>query len=254
MRKRTVKRKVRRAKTRRGGAGENMKEEKNNSSYNASSRMYGGPIPIENPNVSSRMYGGPALIVNAVHNRNVDAPNVAPIVQAYHNNRHNANVLPILAGPIFDMPNTMRRLENMASERFGDDMKWATSRIANSTRDFIAQLDEHILTINYIWLYENQGNQNFTSNGYLYIITRTRVYMSDIRFSSAGQSFTPLTFKTIYEFAEPLSAQLCSIFISYCKKDIELFRNGIQGTGHDKDDLELHRGKLEAIMNAIPSI
>jgi hypothetical protein len=78
MRKRTAKRKVRRAKTRRGGAGENMKEEKNNSSYNASSRMYGGPIPIENePNVSSRMYGGPAPIVNNVRvNRN----NAVPVV------------------------------------------------------------------------------------------------------------------------------------------------------------------------------
>lgn len=71
MRKRTVRRKVRRAKTRRGGAGENMKEEKNNSSYNASSRMYGGPIPIENAN------------------QNVERP-VAPIVNNVRVNRNNA--------------------------------------------------------------------------------------------------------------------------------------------------------------------
>jgi hypothetical protein len=94
MRKRTARRKVRRAKTRRGGAGNN-----NDPSYNASSRMYGGPAPIVNepnvssrmyggpvpivnePNVSSRMYGGPAPIVNAVPNvpnanRSVEAPNV----------------------------------------------------------------------------------------------------------------------------------------------------------------------------------
>jgi hypothetical protein len=71
MRKRTVRRKIRRAKTRRGGAGENMKEEKNNSSYNASSRMYGGPIPIENAN------------------QNVERP-VAPIVNNVRVNRNNA--------------------------------------------------------------------------------------------------------------------------------------------------------------------
>jgi len=252
MRKHTIRHKARKARRarktktlRRGGAGENMREEKNNSSYHASSRMYGGPAPIVN-----------APIVNPILN----APNVAPppnqnapIVQAYHN-RHNANVLPILEEPAFDIPNAMRRLENMASERLGDEIKWATSRIANSTRDFIAQLDERVLTINYIWLYENQGNQNFTSTGYLYLITRTRVYMSDIHFSSAGQTLTPLTFNTVYQFAEPLSAQLWSIFISYCQRDIVLSRNGYQGTGHDKGDLELHRSKLEAIIHAIPSM
>jgi hypothetical protein len=232
-----------------------MREEKNNSSYHASSRMYGGPIPIENSNVSSRMYGGPAPIANPIANAAIANPNVAPIVQAYHN-RHNANVLPILEEPAFDMPNAMRRLENMASERYGDNMKWATSRIANSTRDFIAQLDERVLTINCIMLINNHGGGPYTSTGYLYVISRTHVYMSDVMFQSAGIDMTrpSLDFKTIYEFAEPLSAQLCSIFISYCQRDIVLFRNGYQGTGHDKGDLELHRSKLEAIIHAIPSM
>ena len=138
--------------------------------------MYGGPAPIANPNALSRMYGGPAPIVNApivnapiVHpNQRMEAPNVAPapnqnapIVQAYHNNRHNANVLPIPAEPVYDMPNAMRRLETMGSGRFGDSIKWATSRIANSSHDFITSLDEQVLTMNYIWLYESQGNQVF---------------------------------------------------------------------------------------------
>ena len=93
MRKRTVRRKVaRRAKTRRGGAVGNN----NDPSYNASSRMYGGPAPnvnmsppsvssrmyggpvpiVNEPNVSSRMYGGPAPIVNAAPNEYADVPNV----------------------------------------------------------------------------------------------------------------------------------------------------------------------------------
>ena len=93
MRKRTVRRKVaRRAKTRRGGAVGNN----NDPSYNASSRMYGGPAPsvnmnppsvssrmnggpapfVNEPNVSSRMYGGPAPIVNAAPNQYADVPNV----------------------------------------------------------------------------------------------------------------------------------------------------------------------------------
>ena len=79
MRKRTARRKVaRRAKTRRGGAGENMKEEKNNSSYNAQSRMYGGPIPIENANAEAPI----------VPNQNVVA--VVPIVNNVRVNRNNA--------------------------------------------------------------------------------------------------------------------------------------------------------------------
>ena len=103
MRKRTARRKVaRRAKTRRGGAVGNN----NDPSYNASSRMYGGPAPnvssrmyggpapivnepnvssrmyggpapiVNEPNVSSRMYGGPAPIVNAAPNQYADVPNV----------------------------------------------------------------------------------------------------------------------------------------------------------------------------------
>ena len=247
MRKHTIRRKARKGRKiktlRRGGAGNN-----NDPSYNVWSRMYGGPAPI----------------VNAVPNRNVEAPNVAPapnqnapIVQAYYNNRHNANVLPIPAGPVFDIQNAMKRLEDIGSERYGDNIKWATSHMAQLMYNFIESLgDEQILTINNMLLYNASWNGDFSLDGYIYIITRTNVYMSDFRGVSSGipRTMPSLVFKKIYQFAESLSAQLCAIFISYCKRDICLFRNAIQGTGHDKDDLELHRSKLEAIMNAIPSI
>ena len=271
MRKHTIRRKARKGRKtktlRRGGADNN-----NDPSYNVWSRMYGGPAPIANPNALSRMYGGPAPIVNApivnapiVHpNQRMEAPNVAPapnqnapIVQAYYNNRHNANVLPIPAGPVFDIQNAMKRLEDIGSERYGDNIKWATSHMAQLMYNFIESLgDEQILTINNMLLYNASWNGDFSLDGYIYIITRTNVYMSDFRGVSSGipRTMPSLVFKKIYQFAESLSAQLCAIFISYCKRDICLFRNAIQGTGHDKDDHELHRSKLEAIMNAIPSI
>jgi len=275
MRQHTIRRKARKARRarktktlRRGGAGDN-----NDPSYNVWSRMYGGPVPIANPNAQSRMYGGPIPIANAPivnPNQREEAPIIpnanpapnqnAPIVQAYYNNRHNANVLPIPAEPVFqipfDMQREMERIQSIGIGRFGD-ITWATSRMAELTRDFILSLgDEQVLTSNSIMLYNSHGGGPYTSTGYLYVITRKHVYMSEFRFQSAGIDMTrpSLRFKTIYEFAEPLSAQLCSIFISYCNKNITLFHNGYQGTGHNESDLELHRSKLEAIMNAIPSI
>ena len=299
MRKGTVRRKVaRRAKTRRGGAVGNN----NDPSYNVSSRMYGGPAPnvssrmyggpapiVNEPSVSSRMYGGPAPIVNAVPNRNVEAPNVnpapnqnAPIVQAYYNNRHNANVLPIPAEPVFEIPfdmqNEMERFEKMGGYYFSGLVRGATAPIIESTRNFITSLgDEQVVTINYIWLFDHfppglASNHKVPSPGYLYIITRTHVYMTSLKY--VYPFFNPLVFKTIYQFAEPLSAQLCAIFISYCKKDINLLNHptasisapknviryfeaegkNITGKMDSTKELELHRSKLEAIMNAIPSI
>ena len=259
--------------------------------------MYGGPAPIANPNALSRMYGGPAPIANPnanapiVHpNQRMEAPNVAPapnqnapIVQAYYNNRHNANVLPIPADPVFDiqfdMQNEMERFEKMGGYYFSGLVRGATAPIIESTRNFITSLgDEQVVTINYIWLFDHippglaASNHKVPSPGYLYIITRTHVYMTSLKY--VYPFFNPLVFKTIYQFAEPLSAQLCAIFISYCKKDINLLNHptasisapknviryfeaegkNITGKMDSTKELELHRSKLEAIINAIPSI
>lgn len=154
----------------------------------------------------------------------------------------------------FDTQNAKKRLVNIGSHRLGDTVKWATSHAAELMDDFIKSLgDEQVLTINVILLYNAHLNGDFDINSYIYIITRTNVYMSNFR-ASSGQprSMPTLIFKKAYQFKEVLSAQLCAIFVSYCKEDIYLFRNAYQGTGHDDNDIKLQRNKLESIINAIP--
>ena len=294
MRKYTVRRKVaRRAKTRRGGmnnppppyndlppyvanhppsytnSSSNMGTQSNSASSSnmgtqsnraTSSNMATQSNRASRSNMGTQTNRKNASTANPAPNQN------APIVQAYHNNRHNANLLPIPAGPVFDiqfdMQNEMERFKNIGGRQFSGLVGGVSGALIKSTRDFITSLgDEQVLTINYMWLFSHPppgpvSNWKAVSPGYLYIITREHVYMTLLNY--VYPSFAPFVFKIIYKFAEPLSAQLCDIFISYCKKDINLLsigpEFGVVEKKDNKDDLELHRGKLEAIINAIPSI
>ena len=329
MRKRTVRRKVRRAKTRRGGAVGNN----NDPSYNASSRMYGGPAPnvnmnppsvssrmnggpapfVNEPNASSRMYGGPAPIVNAVPNvpnaiQHSEAPTVpianpapnqnvnrtnAPIVKpaGLNHNKINANQAESdymkSAGDKpepFNIQHAMKLIQNMylGLVGVGDGIKYATTRIAESTRDFILSIyeedekfrrendelkrkygikdnnddweGEQPVTINYVCLCRpaGKGHKYIDVRGYLYLITTNTVYRSVIDiWTGDKKEYTPNPFQKIYHFEESdtVNNTRNNVLISYCKRNMLMVKQSDEpgGKGRSLEDIVKFCIKLESI-------
>lgn len=209
--KRTVRRKLRRAKTRRGGAIGNN----NDPSYNVWSRMYGGPAP----NVSSRMYGGPTPIVNS--NQQVEAPNVP-----------NANPAPNVERPVVPIVNNVRVNRNNAVPVVNDRVRQEEARelaeihakLAESytqytlsshmmpdiERKFIKQIQDSGEVILYLGRVVAPINNAY--NTIEYIITDHNVY--SLRYNRK----TGLVTIPIYTFNEPLNlkqTKMLSLLLGY---------------------------------------
>jgi len=282
MRKHTARRRVaQRAKTRRGGMNNPPPPYNDLPPYtNNHPPIYSNRPPIyTNPSSNMQTH----TTQNAQNADRHIFPNVNP-VEVNHNKINSFQDVTyhmkiVTEKPeLFDMQHAMERLQNMGSKRLGNSIKFATNRIAESTRDFIMSIyeenetfmrenkelrrtyenfkdynnndyeGEQPVAINYMWLYNSDNSKTFTIKGYLYLITTSTVYRSliDIRFGM--KQYTPNPFQKIYQFEGPESEDNVrgNVLVSYCKNDIELWNVGSK-MGYTKKDINMFCIKLESI-------
>jgi len=161
----------------------------------------------------------------------------------------------------FDMQHAMKQLQNMYSGLVGDGIKYATTRIAQSLRDFIMSIyedneeyrrmneelrrkyknennnvaeGEQPVTINYVCLCKvyapkgPKGHRHIDVRGYVYLITTHAVYRSVIDiWTGDKKEYTPSPFQRIYEFEEHESVNNVrnNVLISYCKRNILMVKS-----------------------------
>ena len=274
MRKHTIRRKARKGRKtktlRRGGAGNN-----NDPSYNASSRMYGGPAP----NVSSRMYGGPAPIVNP--NQQVEAPNVP-----------NANPAPNVERPVVPIVNNVRVNRNNAVPVVNDRARQEDAReLAKIHAELVRRTSSGMIDIEKRFVKQIQDAGEvilFTGGGMMenipnpstgyptrfatlgYIITDRNVY--SLRYNKRTTVFdfydtvvSGLFVIPIYTFNEPLNLKQTKMLLLlldpnnlYYSTPFPDSRSGVIATGfrnytsgHEYKVLDA-RKKFESIIRLIP--
>jgi len=204
---------------------------------NAQSRMYGGPVPIanvpiSNPNAQSRMYGGPIPIVNAPivnPNQREEVPNVAPapnqnapILNNVRINRNNA-VPAVNARVIQEEARELAEIHAKLAVHIGQTI--SSSSISNLEAQFIKQIQkagEVILYtggVSHIDRIPNLAGQYHTSLSTMeWILTDHNVYAFRYNRKTTGIDFngkviSGLLVIPIYTFDKPLNLKQTKMLI-----------------------------------------
>ena len=182
----------------------------------------------------------------------------------------------------FNMENTIEQIQNMYSGLVGDRIKYATTRIAQSLRDFIMSIyeeneefkrmndearrkyeenfkdnnddweGEQPVAVIYVCLCQVVKKEYVDVRGYLYLITTHAVYRLKIDIWTGDKKVdTPNPFQKIYQFEEPdtINNIRNNVLISYCKRNMLMVKpSDEQGSkGHSSKDIVMFCIKLESI-------
>jgi hypothetical protein len=177
----------------------------------------------------------------------------------------------------FNMQHAMEQIQNMYSSLVGDRIKHATTRIAQSLRDFIMSIyeeneenrvgydkdgdptynddweGEQPVAVNYVCLCKVSPKQGYVDvRGYIYLITTHAVYRSTIDiFTGNKKEYIPNPFQQIYWFDEPESVNNVrnNVLISYCKRNILMVKPSDEpnNKGRSLRDILMFCIKLESI-------
>ena len=175
----------------------------------------------------------------------------------------------------FNMENKIEQIQNMYSGLVGDRIKYATTRIAQSLRDFIMSIyeeneefkrmnEENFKDNNYDWEGEQPVAVNYVClcqvvkkgyvdvRGYLYLITTHAVYRSKIDiWTGKNKVDTPNPFQNIYQFEEPdtINNIRNNVLISYCKRNMLMVKPSDEqfSKGYTSKDIVMFCIKLESI-------
>jgi hypothetical protein len=177
----------------------------------------------------------------------------------------------------FNMQHAMEQIQNMYSSLVGDRIKHATTRIAQSLRDFIMSIyeeneenrvgydkdgdptynddweGEQPVAVNYVCLCKVSPKQGYVDvRGYIYLITTHAVYRSTIDiFTGNKKEYIPNPFQQIYWFEEPdtINNVRNNVLISYCKRNILMVKPSDEpnNKGRSLHDIVMFCIKLESI-------
>jgi len=133
---------------------------------------------------------------------------------------------------------------------------WVQDKVKECTNAYIEEISEDAVTVCSQWY---QGSRAY-SNGFgdVFIVTKNHVYHSSIYFSKVDSGATHFTcsFYTLYEFNEPLSRQICKIFVNYASSHLVMIAtDGVSdANSHKKRNYDIHTNKFMAIVTAIPGV